>query len=449
MAFSQVTQNGGGGVGSRGGAPAGNRKHNKHEDQEEGKLFVGGLSWETTQDSLLRYFSRFGEVIDCVVMKNAETGRSRGFGFVTFSDPNNIDTVIQSCPHNLDGRTIDPKPCNPRSMQKPKKNINWPKVFLGGLPSSITETDLRNFFSRYGRVTEVVIMYDQEKKKARGFGFLSFENDAAVDQAVAEHYVNIQNKQVEIKRAEPRNNPEVGNGPVVDQWGAQTSNGLSHAPGPPTPSYSGWGAPPAPPSAPPVTINYSQQPSQWGAHSQPSPVHHTWGAPPHQTNYAPAQPQPPPHFAPAPHNPAPPTYGTSYWGSPPGPTPPPSTPGDIYGPQSPSQHKYDPYSGQQQHNFTLQPSQHHTDYGRIYAAAGSKPPPPHYSSPTSPDYYSQCAPLQTYAAAPTNSGSNPHQHNGPFAPPLSQVSRQLVESSRSLFQLYPLSGSLAISALAF
>ena len=39
-------------------------------------------------------------------------------------------------------------------------------------------------------------MYDQEKKKARGFGFLSFENDAAVDGAVAEHYVNIQNKQV-------------------------------------------------------------------------------------------------------------------------------------------------------------------------------------------------------------------------------------------------------------
>ena len=75
---------------------------------------------------------------------------------VTFSDPNNIDGVIQSCPHSLDGRTIDPKPCNPRSMQKPKKNTNWPKVFLGGLPSSITETDLRSFFSRYGRVTEVM-----------------------------------------------------------------------------------------------------------------------------------------------------------------------------------------------------------------------------------------------------------------------------------------------------
>lgn len=63
-------------------------------------------------------------------MKNAESGRSRGFGFVTFSDPTKIDVVLDNCPHNLDGRTIDPKACNPRSMQKPKKSNNhvYPKV---------------------------------------------------------------------------------------------------------------------------------------------------------------------------------------------------------------------------------------------------------------------------------------------------------------------------------
>jgi len=68
------------------------------------KLFVGGLSWETTQDNLQRYFSRYGDVIDCVVMKNAESGRSRGFGFVTFADPANVNVVLQNGPHTLDGR---------------------------------------------------------------------------------------------------------------------------------------------------------------------------------------------------------------------------------------------------------------------------------------------------------------------------------------------------------
>ncbi|XP_055373215.1 heterogeneous nuclear ribonucleoprotein 27C-like isoform X2 [Condylostylus longicornis] len=179
-------------------------QENGTEDDEKGKLFVGGLSWETTHDNLQRYFCRFGEVIDCVVMKNNESGRSRGFGFVTFADPNIVDCVLRSGPHSLDGRTIDPKICNPRTLQKPKKTGGYPKVFLGGLPSNITETDLRLFFGRYGKVMEIVIMYDQEKKKSRGFGFLSFQDEVSVERITNEHFVNLNGKQVEIKKAEPR-----------------------------------------------------------------------------------------------------------------------------------------------------------------------------------------------------------------------------------------------------
>ena len=81
------------------------------------------------------------------------------------------------------------------NKQNNKQKFDF-QVFLGGLPSTITETDLRSFFSNYGEVCEVVIMYDQEKKKSRGFGFLSFENEIARERAVADHFVMIQNKQV-------------------------------------------------------------------------------------------------------------------------------------------------------------------------------------------------------------------------------------------------------------
>ncbi|XP_030755697.1 heterogeneous nuclear ribonucleoprotein 27C isoform X3 [Sitophilus oryzae] len=274
------------------------------------KLFVGGLSWETTQDNLQRYFSRYGEVIDCVVMKNAESGRSRGFGFVTFADPANVNVVLQNGPHTLDGRTIDPKPCNPRTLQKPKKGGGYPKVFLGGLPSNVTETDLRSFFTRFGKVMEVVIMYDQEKKKSRGFGFLSFEDDESVDRCVGEHFVNLNGKQVEIKKAEPRDGSggnKMGANDASSAWGPpQAPMGMMQGPngqmgGPPmnmgtpmgpnmnqgylgwgtspqqqynagygTPSgpgsYQGWGAPPAPQGPPP----------QWG---------NSYGGPPAQQGY--------------------------------------------------------------------------------------------------------------------------------------------------------------------
>ena len=55
---------------------------------------------------MLRYFSQYGEVIDCVVMKNPQTGKSRGFGFVKFRDLSCVDVVLSSGPHMLDGRQV-------------------------------------------------------------------------------------------------------------------------------------------------------------------------------------------------------------------------------------------------------------------------------------------------------------------------------------------------------
>lgn len=181
---------------------------NMPDPEDVGKLFVGGLSADTTKESLHDYFSQFGDVIDSVVMKNNETGRSRGFGFVTFKDPNCIFKALQIKNHELDGKKIDPKECTPRSMQKTRKQAGKCKIFLGGLPPDITEESIRSALSKFGKVDQVVIMFDQETKKCRGFGFLSFELEESIDQACAERFVIINGKQIECKKAEPRINPK-------------------------------------------------------------------------------------------------------------------------------------------------------------------------------------------------------------------------------------------------
>ncbi|KAL4227321.1 DAZ-associated protein 1 [Mactra antiquata] len=165
---------------------------------EAGKLFVGGLSWDTSKESLLDYFSQFGEVIDCVVMKNPDTGKSRGFGFVTYRDTNCVDTVLSVPAHIVDGRQVDPKACNPKgpggrggaAMGMPSggpmgdggnKMNRGPrgggggggpqgdrKIFLGGLPNGVDEEAIRNFFSQYGKVLDVTVMYDAQKQRSRG-----------------------------------------------------------------------------------------------------------------------------------------------------------------------------------------------------------------------------------------------------------------------------------------
>jgi len=67
------------------------------------KLFVGGLAWATTESSLRQAFERFGEVQEAVVVTDRDTGRSRGFGFVTLSD----DAAAQQAMDEMNGADLD------------------------------------------------------------------------------------------------------------------------------------------------------------------------------------------------------------------------------------------------------------------------------------------------------------------------------------------------------
>jgi RNA-binding protein Musashi len=72
---------------------------------DPGKLFIGGISWDTNEDRLRSYFQNFGDVDEAVIMKDRTTGRARGFGFVVFSDPSVAERVVME-KHVIDGRTV-------------------------------------------------------------------------------------------------------------------------------------------------------------------------------------------------------------------------------------------------------------------------------------------------------------------------------------------------------
>ncbi|XP_022722837.1 RNA-binding protein 38-like [Durio zibethinus] len=77
------------------------------------KIFVGGLAWETKRDTLKRYFEQFGEILEAVVINDKSTGRSKGYGFVTFKD---ADSAMRACSNPspvIDGRRAN---CNLASL---------------------------------------------------------------------------------------------------------------------------------------------------------------------------------------------------------------------------------------------------------------------------------------------------------------------------------------------
>eukprot|EP00061_Rhincodon_typus_P002053 g16489.t1 len=74
---------------------------------EDRKLFVGGLSFDTDEQALEAVFSKYGEVVDARVIKDKSTMTSRGFGFVTFENPDDANDALQALNgHSIDGRQI-------------------------------------------------------------------------------------------------------------------------------------------------------------------------------------------------------------------------------------------------------------------------------------------------------------------------------------------------------
>ncbi|EDV29454.1 uncharacterized protein TRIADDRAFT_5340, partial [Trichoplax adhaerens] len=165
---------------------------------EERKLFVGGLSWETTEERFREHFEKFGEVVNCIILRDPVTKRSRGFGFIIYRNVSDIDKALLHATHVIDGKQVEPKRSVPREQTRTKK------IFIGGLPPNTSDEDLKIYFGKYGVVSEVELLRDKETGRLRGFGFVSFDTPEGAQKALVTKMHEINGKMAQVKKAEPK-----------------------------------------------------------------------------------------------------------------------------------------------------------------------------------------------------------------------------------------------------
>jgi RNA recognition motif-containing protein len=242
---------------------------------DKAKIFVGGLSWQTTEETLRYHFEQYGEVVSVEVMRDRDTGNPRGFAFVVFQDDATVDLVMNNLPHEINHKIVDVKRAQARGAAPPSihnkygvsthqqqqenedpKQIQSPslgtgsgppppgvvssskrdptpeelqnKIFVGGLPVNVDNNSLKDFFTQFGNVTDAIVMMDAAQGRSRGFGFVTFENGTGgAQKALASQPLYIDNKYVEIKLAQPKgaqNNADHGKRNVLQNVGLRNAS---------------------------------------------------------------------------------------------------------------------------------------------------------------------------------------------------------------------------------
>ncbi|KAF8409875.1 hypothetical protein HHK36_002393 [Tetracentron sinense] len=108
------------------GSNSGSQFRNSHfGDTTYTKVFVGGLAWETQSETLRRYFEQFGVTIEAVVITDKYTGRSKGYGFVTFSDPVSAKRACADPNPVIDFRRVN---CNLASFGRPQSSLSYGRL---------------------------------------------------------------------------------------------------------------------------------------------------------------------------------------------------------------------------------------------------------------------------------------------------------------------------------
>ncbi|KAJ6730175.1 NUCLEOTIDE-BINDING ALPHA-BETA PLAIT DOMAIN-CONTAINING PROTEIN-RELATED [Salix viminalis] len=164
---------------------------------DEAKLFVGGISRETSEETLRTYFSKALQDNHVILGRTVEVKKA-----IPKIEKHHYQ---QQRPHHPHGNQEASNGLGKNSDNSTSaENNRTKKIFVGGLASSLTEEQFKNYFEQFGRTVDVVVMQDSLTNRPRGFGFVTFDSEESVDKVLLNGSHELNGKRVEVKKAVPK-----------------------------------------------------------------------------------------------------------------------------------------------------------------------------------------------------------------------------------------------------
>ncbi|KAF5730715.1 UBP1-associated protein 2C [Tripterygium wilfordii] len=201
-------------------------------DSSQRKLFIRGLGWETTNDSLRSLFSAYGELEEAVVILDKQTGKSKGYGFVTFKHVDGAVLALREPSKKIDGRvTVTQLAAAGNSGNNSSAaDISMRKIYVANVPFDMPSDKLLALFASFGEIEEGPLGFDKQTGKSRGFALFVYKTPEGAQAALVEPTKNIDGRQLICKLAIDGKKGKSGPGQVGTDAG-QNSSGNLHGDG--------------------------------------------------------------------------------------------------------------------------------------------------------------------------------------------------------------------------
>ncbi|CAM8987187.1 unnamed protein product [Rhodiola kirilowii] len=174
------------------------------EKEVSTKLYFGNLPYLCDSAQLAGIIQEYANPELVEVLYDKQTGRSRGFAFVTMSSVEDCNIVIE----NLMGREFGGRTMRVNFADQPKpKQPLYPeteyKLFVGNLSWSVTSESLTQLFEEHGSVVGARVLYDGETGRSRGYGFVSYASQAEMETALETlNGVELEGRAIRVSTAE-------------------------------------------------------------------------------------------------------------------------------------------------------------------------------------------------------------------------------------------------------
>ncbi|XP_042510615.1 UBP1-associated protein 2C-like [Macadamia integrifolia] len=175
-------------------------------DPTQRKLFIRGLGWDTTTEGLRNLFSQYGDLEEAIVILDKVTGKSKGYGFVTFKHIDGALLALKEPSKKIDGRmTVTQLAAagnsGPTGNQPSAGDALMRKIYVGNVPQDMPADRLLAHFLSYGEIEEGPLGFDKQTGKSKGFALFVYKTAEAAKASLVDATKNIDGHQLICKLA--------------------------------------------------------------------------------------------------------------------------------------------------------------------------------------------------------------------------------------------------------